>query len=413
MSQHYYFSKLNIEKKYLMQVLAGFILLDLLFFPYFKLVILPYSLPLVFAFIFFDKNYKLPAKHILYFGVIAFLVMLSVYLSLFLSSSGDVFENLKRAVQFLTSFWYFSFFYYVTSNFNSGVISKKIISIFLLYFFLLSVFFYIDPLVVNSLLRVVYGDTVTSEEVVNVHFRYAYIFSDPNTAAYFLLIACVPLFYATKNLILLTAIFLIITASLLMTQSRGALLVFFVCTLVGLASTIFRRRHNKEVIITLLAAFLFLSLLIFYYFFLSESSFSGSYFDNFTNFERLSTYEGYSGGSRLEIWKSLVVSLEPLPVGRGYSLIVDNELVKPHSDALRLIYGYGFVVFILFFVFFVILLLRYPLFTIPALAAFLINTLIDEQKLLALFFCWAGTLYGIRDNSSKDDRLNIGSKFFK
>jgi len=99
------------------------------------------------------------------------------------------------------------------------------------------------------------------------------------------------------------------------------------------------------------------------------------------------------------------MSLVPYPLGRGYILEINGLTMKPHSDALRLIYSYGLVVFIVMFYFLVRLLVKHPVYVLPAFVAFMANTLIDEQKFFALFLCWAGILCAIGDLNAKNDKV--------
>ena len=66
--------------------------------------------------------------------------------------------------------------------------------------------------------------------------------------------------------------------------------------------------------------------------------------------ERISSLDGIQqGGLRFPIWSSYVTSLTPLPIGRGYMFKTQFAgLFIPHSDLLRLLYSYGFIVATLF-----------------------------------------------------------------
>lgn len=133
----------------------------------------------------------------------------------------------------------------------------------------------------------------------------------------------------------------------------------------------------------------------------------------FTLFRRYAEAREYSGDSRLDIWLNIVRNVEPYFIGRGYVIEVGGEPVQPHSDAIRFVYAYGILLFFMVLFFLGFMLYNYPLFAIPAIAAFFINTLIDEQKLLALYFCWAGVIFGLRRTEGGKTRGDIHSCFFR
>tara|TARA_R110001599_G_scaffold262231_1_gene462694 strand:+ start:8435 stop:9661 length:1227 start_codon:yes stop_codon:yes gene_type:complete len=403
-------AKTTINKEELKGLAAAFVLVDLLFFPYFQILVMPISLPFIIIYIFFDGDFNFPNRYFIFFSIVAFFTLFSTYLSVFISDYNYFLENFKRSVQFLTSFIYFSFFYYISSSLRRGFVSENLLLAFLLLFLALSVAFYFDPLYVNSLLKTVYGKTVTSDDVVSLHRRYAYFFTDPNTAAYFLLIACVPLFYVTRNIRSFIVVFFLIGSSLVMTQSRGGLLVFFLCTVIGFFSLISSMEASKRVSLVLSIAFVSCLSIFFFYFFFSGEEVFLEFSRSLTDFDRLTKY---SDDSRFDIWASFISTVELFPLGRGYIIFVDGEVIKPHSDFLRLLYSYGVVVFAFILIFFAFLLYRFPLFVVPALGAFFINTLIDEQKLFSLFLCWAGVLLRIYEVAPNKYRSTTADLFFK
>ncbi len=381
-------------------VLAGFVIFDLLMLPYVQVFIMPFSLPLVFAFFLFCGDHKVEGKYFYPFLVLSLLALVSSLSSGFIGNGEHAYENIKRASQFISSFFYFYFFYKISLRDNGRVVSKKIITLFLFLFWLSSLAFYLDPLYTNSVLRAVYGKTITSQEVVEFHLRFAYIFVDPNTAAYFLILASAPLLLATKNRLLVVLFLLMVFSSVVFTQSRGGLLVLLACILMVASYRFSKINPAKKVLFIISIFFLFL---FFVQFFEVGESLRGG--DLYSKFERSLNPESYSNDSRIKIWSEFLMSLVPYPLGRGYILEINGLTMKPHSDALRLIYSYGLVVFIVMFYFLVRLLVKHPVYVLPAFVAFMANTLIDEQKFFALFLCWAGILCAIGDLNAKNDKV--------
>ena len=82
----------------------------------------------------------------------------------------------------------------------------------------------------------------------------------------------------------------------------------------------------------------------------------------------------------------MISNITIYPFGRGYTLFIDQSPIRPHSDHIRIFYSYGLICYILvIYLFFKNIFNVKFLFIIPAFIAFSINSLIDEQKLFALF----------------------------
>ena len=77
----------------------------------------------------------------------------------------------------------------------------------------------------------------------------------------------------------------------------------------------------------------------------------------------------------------------PPILGRGHTMVVDGELFRPHSDHLRLLYGYGVIVYLSA----VIVLCKHfklsksSYFIIPVVVASALNSVIDEPRFLYSF----------------------------
>ena len=74
-----------------------------------------------------------------------------------------------------------------------------------------------DPKYVTSLLRDIYGRVSAIQEHVTFHARYSYIFSDPNTAGFFFLIAISPLMLEQRSILSLVILYLGVFILLIMT----------------------------------------------------------------------------------------------------------------------------------------------------------------------------------------------------
>ena len=76
----------------------------------------------------------------------------------------------------------------------------------------------------------------------------------------------------------------------------------------------------------------------------------------------------------------------PFLWGEGYVLIRNGTWFRPHSDILRMLYSYGILAFALYgYMFRRCLTSRGFINFLPAFMAFAVNSLLDDQKLFALF----------------------------
>jgi hypothetical protein len=228
----------------------------------------------------------------------------------------------------------------------------------------------------------VYGRLVVDSETISEHLRFGYMFNDPNTAIYFFLIAMGSLLNATNSTLKLILLVLATAVAVFICQSRGALGAFVLMVIALITSRISAGQISYSpsrwfglgvAIIILCGLFILLSD------FLQENPMID------LAYTRLFENKGKSGyntiGGRDSIWAAIVSKYYILPLGRGYQF----GGFGPHSDVLRFIYSYG-VVALLFCGWFLFgKLLSNPQLILPAIFAFVFNSLIDEQKLLALY----------------------------
>lgn len=360
-----------------------FAFIDLLLLPYFQGIIMPYSLPVVIiALLAFgvriaeDVHYKL-------FLVIAAAVLLSLCTSMFLAESAPYrLVNLKWALQFLSSFTYFFYFRWLAARTPLRIWPINVV--FVVWFLFLSYRFVDDPGGTVELIRTLYGRLVMEEQEANVFRRFAYIFSDPNTAAYFLLIAAAPLIAGCTRALLLVALIVGIGFAVVASQSRGAavaMVIVMLATLFPPKSALKISQGGRRLFLLLmLAGALYAGIRYVADLAQSDLSFELAYTRLFEDTESYSR-----GGDRFTIWTHYFTTILPLPVGRGFMFDVDGSLFYPHSDFLRLAYSYGLFALPPCIWFFFSRIFSYPQLVVPAAVAFGINALIDEQKLFGLF----------------------------
>jgi hypothetical protein len=351
-----------------------------------------------------------PPKAILTLISLSFLMLASTLVGFFIpESSYYFFDNIKRYLQFLSEFLYLFFFYTIASKTPIENYLRYISLVFLAFFLLLISWFTYDPQFINDTLRLAYGRLVTNSEETLGHLRFAYLFSDPNTAAYFLLIAVMPWLLIAGSMLYRVIICCICLICCILIQSRGALLAFLFSIFIWLYQD--RSRLIKFLKISTgksfwigLSVITLLSLIV--YIFNQTDIYQKSY-------QRLFLSDDIeSAGSRLIIWKQYISNLSIWPIGMGYEFDAFNEGFYPHSDILRFLYSYGWMAMALFLFYFIVSGSKYPLLFLPALVALLINSLIGEQKLFALYFSTLGVFLGIKNRIQNKSNSILNEALF-
>ncbi len=361
-----------------------FALIDLLFLPYFQLVIVPFSLPLLLlSMLVLHVKFKRDV-YLTLFHLLSFCVVVSVLVAIFAARTDEYLpENIKRVFQLLSSFVYFFYFRWLASQVPLNV--APIAVGFIAWFAGFALMFYLDPSGTGEIIRAFYGRLVTSEDILSEHLRFAYLFTDPNTAAYFFLVAASVLLLEKRSGLFLSVLIAGMTLLTFFTQSKGALigLVLMILTTLYPPDRFMKSFISVRRAVVLLVVVAGLSgLLLYIVNALGDSSTIVK-----MAYERVfdSPDQYTSGGSRFEVWERFSNHFLPLPVGRGYALLVEGNFERPHSDVLRLAYSYGVIALGCAVIFFFSRIRSFAPLIIPALLAFLINSLIDEQKLLGLF----------------------------
>lgn len=380
-SKHYSAKTLSIARW-----ISYFAILDLLILPYFQKIIMPYSLPvIVFAFFFLGIKLEFD-RYLKIFLIFCFVGIISVMFSFVLPGDYPNYfvDNLKRLIQLITSFLYFFYFKWLIKRTQVNIF--PILVFFICWFFSFAIYFYFNPLGFGELIRIIYGKVVISESDIEMHLRYAYFFSDPNTAAYFFLIATSPLLIRKMKLRWRILILTLLVVILFIAQSRGAIMSLLLVVLFMFfnPSTFLRNMLNVKKILFILIILIIISAVVTYIQLLSEDNLIVKY-----AIERIfESGDANTGIKRFFIWGTIIINFYPLPFGHGYNLLIKNVNYGPHSDALRLVYSYGFVSFGLVFYFLFGKVKNLIPLIIPALITFMINSLFDEEKVIGIFLIY-------------------------
>jgi hypothetical protein len=363
-------------------VLIGYAaLIDLLFLPYLRLLVMPLSLPVLLIWTLVRVNLELDEDTKLFLllggGVIA-----SVIVGTMFRDVPTVTLNVKRAFQLLSTFVYFFYFRWLASR--TVLRLSPILTAFVIYHTLWLIFFLLMPTVALGYLLAIYGSVEQFASTYALSLRFPYAFSDPNTAAYFFLVAIG--FLVTRShlsRIRGSLLAVVILVTLIVCQSRGALLAAGCMVLVLLWQTRHWFREHPKVVLAIglvlgLCVIMAVSWVVTHGDLVRRLTVLIQLQDRLTGDQ--STHDG-----RASFYRWVISTYAPLPIGFGYAIIRNGDYFAPHSDQLRLMYCYGFIAWLaLLGLVFRDMLRRGYLFLIPAFVAFSINTLVDEQKILGL-----------------------------
>lgn len=373
--------KLNTEKSLFSKSLPLLILIDILILPYFPIFIIPFSLPIVIILNLLTVKQSLREEYFSLFLIVTVMISISILIGLFTYDRSEyLLENLKRGLQLITTFSYFFYYRYILKNIDISF--KSVFFVFVIYFTVLSILFMINPNYLVDLKMLIYKSSANRIEDIFYNYRFSYMFTDPNTAGYLYAIVVIFMLY-NMNLKLVEKLVTILSVpiNLIAIQSNALLLIFLMILGFEIINfIIYKKRVSKTQIITV-----GISLIIIYTLFAHYKTTITPYLDYF--FNRIQNVSSDNKEGRLDRYILTIKNFTPYLWGEGYILLINGNVFKPHSDHFRMIYSYGIIAYLGIMKFFFNNMFkgkRY-FFLIPAIVAFSINTLIDEQKLLALF----------------------------
>lgn len=377
-------------------IMFYFVLIDTLFLPYFKYFVMPISLP--FLSIWFVTNLKFIKNDFEFkiFVIICFFILIStissyLYIPKEINGYNIWSDNFKRCFQLLSTFIYY--FYIKSYRYKN---ERNIVKIFILFLFAVDILAILSIVDIGAYFQIKnflgvrdpFMDPfyITTTEH---YFRYSYLWIDPNNCAY--IVATVGAYLIINHkLTFIENVFVAISVGLilLVSMSTGALVSVIIVIIAFLLTTKYKivvnKRYKLKNICIFIASLIFLIILAI--FILPEIGEVGV-FDHGIN--RMINNEGES---RLEVYFRILREksiLTHLLIGEGYTVVINNIIRRPHSDHLRIIFGYGGIVYICLIIFLFrirkSISLKKHIFIIPAFICFSINTLLDEQKIIIIF----------------------------
>ncbi|GGP57855.1 hypothetical protein GCM10009347_25370 [Shewanella algicola] len=360
--------KVSYELKNLMVLFV--VLIDLLFLP--RLTV-PFSIPISLLFLivwfFLEKGIKLSIVKYILLAMLSSIVLSSVLYG----EDINRIDNLKRGLQ-LISLWFFYVFAINLKQFSTERVLVILLRLTFLHLILMSIIFYLDPTFYGRIINSIYPETRGNVEDLLMHLRFPYIFKDPNSASYFVTILLCGILVVDKSklfrfLISIAAVWLI-----LLTQSRGGLLSLL-CIFVTYILFI---SELKLVSKLLLSVFISLSI------FIVVIQTQDLYYIYESILERFNQ-EDSLGGGRGEKYKYFLSNFNVLPWGNGYNLVQDGHIFRPHSDLIRFNLSYGLLLLPLLLLPLLPKNTKELIFFYPLITAFLINTIFDDYRLIAVY----------------------------
>jgi len=369
--------------------LALLVFIDLLFFPRLLFAFgIPFSLLIVLLSIASDR---LKLRNILCLLMLGVSMFTSVLFGTLTGENMVPYESIKRVLQLITIIFYA--LYRVDFN-EIRLVMIKLLRVFYLYLFCAMLLFFVAPKLYEQLIVLIYPEAL--DQLLNnlLNRRFPYVYSDPNSAGYLICFTLVAYFALERQKFWGILCGSMATAAVVATQSRGAYVALLLIFIHLLISSHIRVRTKVAVLV-------FTGLAVSMVAPIYREKIEQAY----TVFESRFEHEEDLSGGRLDKYAYWLQNLNLLPFGTGYHLQRHGVEFKPHSDLIRLNLSYGVLAlpFMLYFVFprRRSQILLFVVFLIP----FLINTVIDDYRLLPVYLLLFMLLSQLQTNGLS--RINI------
>ena len=388
-----------------------FILLDLVILPVTRFYGLSISLLICLYYVFTKKgsNKYWLAKYFL------FLVVLSTAIGLFTKTQTVILQNIssysildshiediKRCAYLLFAYFYFRTVRIIVSDHQ---IEKKALHQFIWIYVALFLLLYgvkiINPQGYYVLRNMLYGQDIsmgfTNELIASGYYsRYSFVFLDPNSSGYISMALIILMIeYTCKRERIIY--YLLLALIPVLTLSTGNIFALGIYFLVKLISKRKNLTHSKRSIYTIAVIAVAAAFLL-----VQQSAFV----QNIAVIDRM---ENNSMSGRFAIYADIFNKLKLPIIGQGYVIAQEGNYVRPHSDHLRILYGYGILAYLcaLKIILNKKLLTSKYYFLIPIWIAFTINSAIDEIRILFLLSSVIGFLVGQETTIPEEQRSHI------
>ncbi|WP_394673382.1 O-antigen ligase family protein [Limnobacter sp.] len=366
----------NAKSSNLTVLIHTFIFVDLLFFPR---LMFAFGVPISLFIILIDFCFRpLPSKRLLIAIGLLVLMLCSVLYGAATGQNLAPDESLKRAIQLFTILLY-SFFRFDTENVRPILV--KVLRCFYVWTFGTMLLFYLQPGIYQQVMAMIYPESLDQLENNLDILRFAYFFSDPNSAAYLICFTFVGYLSIERKLNWGIVCSTMAIMCILATQSRGAYVAAAVILLYFSSSL--KVPRYKKLLVIISSCLVLWTLVLFYS---EEVKQAYSIFD--ARFDQ----EEDLGGGRSSKYKYFLENFNFMPIGSGYHLQKEGAEFRPHSDLIRINLSYGFLALPLLLYFVLPRRKSQVLLFLVFIAPFLINTVIDDYRLLGTYLLLFGIL---------------------
>lgn len=368
-----------------------FCLIDILFLPYFWVVSIAYSLPVVVIWTLRRLGHVKFSKEIDIL-VLSILCLLSTLFSGF-TAPDFFYTNCVYFIQYMQMFCYFFLFSFVIQKYNVHI--EKPLILFVLFVFLFAVVFNVSFERYISLRFFWNRRSFSQSYDIYSGYRFGFIWSDENNIAY-ALSAVYILLLGKENISMIwkMVLFFALCFVLIGSASTGGILSFIIAIFLFLTTHHPRKRKYTIchiVALTIFVVLFFILLLIFINHGIINSLLNSDFFQNSTY--RFSQKITPGNDSRVRIWMNF---LENKPLyryllfGTGACTTLNHVRASTHNGFLYLTYAYGGIFCIVFCKLFFIDVekkskISQRIFLIPIILGFILNIMFEEIKLAGLF----------------------------
>lgn len=373
------------KKEKIHSLVLVFSFLDLLILPRVLFgLIFPLSLPLVIL----AMAYRFNFRHLTISTLFLVVMFVSILNGVLFNSENQIEANIFRAFQLFVMLLYAQLFVH---SYDIFCYIRMVLNVFFCYIGILLVLFIANPELYTVIISILYPEALSYFDLNMEMLRFAYSFSDPNSAGYLIAIALYLYILIGRHNKIFPFIAAIAIGSIFATQSRGA----YICASIAVIRYIYLSlfvENKLSLKFFVLIGLIALSLVIF-----SDTISDFVYFSEL----RIDS-EDEIGGGRLGKYDYFLNNFNIYPFGVGYNLAISGVEFRPHSDIIRLNLAYG--VFALPLLGFFL----YPrntnqfIFILILLVPFSVNSIIDDYRLFSLAVITFGVLKSVGQKCKLD-----------
>lgn len=368
-------------------------IIDNLFLPYVWFVSIPYTLPLLYVWIFLRFNSIAGYRE---FKVFLSMFLLMVFSTLFgcLSTSVYLERNIVYLIQFTTMFLYYFLFKYFIDRYPFR--AKQFLILFVLFVIAMAVLFNLDKSLYHTVMLFWNrrsGISINENLYEDyVGYRYSFVWMDPNNIAYMMNAILLYLWcnektsFFLKTCTLISLLFLLVSC-----MSNGGFVTLGISAVLFLFAEIYsviKEKRRKRYRVRVMDLILFTMTVLVVVLVLLQIP---EYMETGIALESMERVRSNTGESRFVIWRYIIDHVnffKYLILGRGGVTIVDGKSMAPHNGHFYWILGYGMIAYLefMYLVFWKrrITPLKKYIWIIPILLGFTINVMLGEIKMMGI-----------------------------